>query len=146
MNIIPWLPLEKVGSYDFYNDDDLFSVPEGMIFVFGSNRAGRHGKGAAFTAMCQYGAINGVGEGIQGEAYGIPTKSVTIQSLPLSEIQKGVERFKAFTLANPKLQFFVTAIGCGLAGYSAKDIAPMFRGAINCWFPASWRFYIEGMD
>ena len=106
------------------------------IFCFGSNRAGKHGKGAALAAYRQYGAIYGKGEGLQGQSYAIPTKDERIQTLPLEEINKHVAIFCAFAFEHPELIFLLTPIGCGLAGYSPSQIAPMFRDApANVIFP-----------
>lgn len=100
-----------------------------QIFVFGSNLAGRHGKGAAKFAFEHWGARYGQGEGLQGASYGIPTKDERLKILPLAEIEKHVERFLDFARAHQLMEFQLTAIGTGLAGYDAKDIAPMFRDA-----------------
>ena|SRR5690348_5584906 len=109
------------------------------IFVFGSNLAGRHGRGAARTSLKEYGAIYGQGEGLQGDSYAIPTKDENLKSLPLAEIAKHVERFIIFAEDNPELQFYVTRIGCGLAGYTDSQIAPMFHLAPeNCELPMEW--------
>lgn len=106
-----------------------------MIFVFGSNLAGRHGKGAAAYAKQEYGAIYGQGEGLQGSSYGIPTKNKSLQALPLETIKFYVNNFIAFAKQNPELIFIVTLIGCGLAGYTYKEIAPLFKEApTNCYF------------
>lgn len=106
------------------------------IFVFGSNLQGRHGKGAALEALQKHGAWLGCGEGIQGSAYAIPTKATPYQSLSLPEIASAVERFLDFAARHPELTFRVTAIGCGLAGFSPEQIAPMFKGATaNCILP-----------
>ncbi len=88
------------------------------IFVFGSNLAGRHGKGAALHARQFYGARNGVGVGFVGRSYAIPTKDERIRTLPLNRIRPYVDAFLAFARDNPELEFNVTRIGCGLAGYS----------------------------
>jgi hypothetical protein len=113
-----------------------------QIFVFGSNLAGRHGKGAALTAYKSHGAIYGVGIGIQGNSYAIPTKDENIKTLPLSKIEKYVKGFIKFAELNPDLSFQVTRIGCGLAGYEDSDIAPMFKDAPqNCMLPVGWRNY-----
>lgn len=112
------------------------------IFVFGSNLAGRHGAGAALTAFRQHGAIYGQGIGIQGNSYGIPTKDENIRTLPLNKIQRYVDQFIRFAELNPEMEFQVTRIGCGLAGYEDKDIAPMFVDAPrNCILPVGWRTY-----
>lgn len=99
------------------------------IFVFGSNLAGRHGKGAALFARQHRGAIYGVGEGLQGRSYAIPTKDKRIQTLPLDDIRCYVAIFIGFATGYPDLTFRLTPIGCGLAGYSPEQIAPMFRDA-----------------
>lgn len=99
------------------------------VFVFGSNRAGRHGRGAAKWAMDNRGAVYGRGEGLQGESYGIPTKDENIKTLPLWAIAGHVAAFIAFARSRPDLIFELTPIGCGLAGYTPEDIAPMFSHA-----------------
>lgn len=99
------------------------------IFVFGSNRAGRHGKGAALHARKYHGAIYGQGEGLQGGSYAIPTKDELVRPLPVHIIWLHVQRFINVANYRPDLTFRVTAIGCGLAGYKAEQIAPAFRNA-----------------
>lgn len=116
-----------------------------VIFVFGSNLAGRHGAGAALAARRFHGAIYGQGEGFQGSSYAIPTKDGRDRSIPLSDprqrlplaaIEQAVTRFVAFAAANPQFRFKVTAIGCGLAAYTAHQIAPYFASApSNCDLP-----------
>jgi YspA, cpYpsA-related SLOG family len=97
------------------------------IFVFGSNLAGRHGAGAALYARQHHGAQLGVGMGLTGDAYAIPTKDENLQTLPLKIIRGYVRDFLTFATKNPDLTFKVTAIGCGLAGYKPVQIAPMFN-------------------
>lgn len=110
------------------------------IFVFGSNLAGRHGKGAALHARQRHGAVYGIGVGRTGDAYAIPTKDHMLRTLPLSEIKAAVVRFLAYAYLHPDLTFRVTAIGTGLAGYTHKQIAPMFKGAPdNCVLPDEWQ-------
>lgn len=96
------------------------------IFVFGSNLAGRHGRGAALFARQHHGAIYGQGHGLQGSSYAIPTKGYHLETLSVSTIADYVVAFLEFALARPDLTFLVTPIGCGLAGYDPKDIAWMF--------------------
>jgi hypothetical protein len=99
------------------------------IFVFGSNLAGRHGKGAALAARKQHGAIYGQSEGLQGNSYAIPTKDELLNTLHIDTIDMAVERFLEFAVAHPEMTFNVTPIGCGLAGYKPEQIAPFFKGA-----------------
>lgn len=111
-----------------------------MIFVFGSNLSGRHGKGAALCARNEYGAEYGVGVGRTGNAYALPTKDERIRTLPLPRIAGYVADFLKYARAHPELEFQVTKIGCGLAGYKECEIAPMFGGApMNCHLPDGWR-------
>ena len=106
------------------------NVESHEIFVFGSNEAGRHGKGAAKTAL-RFGAKNGVGIGLHGNTYAIPTKDDKIKTLSISKITRYVNTFIAFAKEHRELNFMVTEIGCGLAGYEAKDIGPLFKDAID---------------
>lgn len=111
-----------------------------MIFVFGSNLAGRHGKGAALFARQNHGAVYGVGAGRTGNSYAIPTKDENLRTLPLGTIGHYVDQFINYALDNLDLEFEVTKIGCGLAGYKESQIAPMFVGAPdNCHLPEGWR-------
>lgn len=89
--------------------------PAEVVFVFGSNRAGRHGKGAALDAARMWGAIRGVGEGPQGNAYAIPTKDENMVPLSLAEVRAGYARFVAYAKGQRTL-FSLTPIGTGLAG------------------------------
>lgn len=99
------------------------------IFVFGSNLAGRHGKGSALEAVQKHGACYGVGTGRYGNSYAIPTKSHRLRILTLETIAWHVENFKRHARDNPGDTFNVVAIGCGLAGYKPEQIAPMFVGS-----------------
>jgi hypothetical protein len=101
------------------------------IFVFGSNLMGIHGAGAAKFAMENHGAVMGKGIGHHGQSYAIPTKESPYRTLPLIEINHYVAQFMSFArffdMPKPSFTFIVTPIGCGLAGYTPEDIAPMFR-------------------
>lgn len=109
--------------------DNITSISDGEVFVFGSNLSGRHGKGAAKTALT-WGARWGQASGLMGKTYGIPTKDASIRrTLSIKEIKPFVDEFIRFAKNNPQLTFYVTEIGCGLAGYKPKDIAPLFVGA-----------------
>lgn len=109
------------------------------IFVFGSNESGYHGAGAALFAYQKLGAKMHQGVGLQGQTYAIPTKDHYIKTLPLSEIQYYVDEFKTFARKNPDKHFFITRLGCGLAGYNDTDIAPLFKDSPpNCLLPIGW--------
>ena len=94
------------------------------VFVFGSNLAGRHGGGAARTAL-KWGAVMGQGVGLQGQTYAIPTMFDTT-----GEIQPYVTEFINFAKSHPEYRFLVTKIGCGIAGFSITEIAELFRPVI----------------
>jgi hypothetical protein len=126
----------------FHKDGSLPTNNE--IFVFGSNLAGIHGAGAAKVAVQKFGATYGIGRGFRGMSYAIPTKDLEIRTLSLSEIKIYVEEFVRMA-NNPMVlaNFFVTRVGCGLAGYQDSDIAPMFKNANNCSFAEDWKIYIQ---
>ena len=114
------------------------------IFTFGSNESGRHGKGAALHAFKHHGAKYGSHLGLTGDSYAIPTKDERLQTLPLYQINQYVALFigAAHEECND-MEFYVTAIGCGLAGYRSEDIAPMFRLVPqNCLMPIEWREWL----
>lgn len=113
----------------------------GEIFVFGSNLEGAHGGGAALLAYRKWGAIWGQGTGLQGQTYGIPT----MHGGP-EDIRPYVDEFINFAIAHPELTFLVTEIGCGIAGFEPKDIAPLFEKAIpvsNIHLPARFWQILE---
>ena len=109
--------------------DKIMSLKENEIFIFGSNLSGKHGRGAAKTALNKFGARWGQASGIQGQSYGIPTKDRNMNVLNTNEISYHVEKFIKFAKSNPNLTFLVTEIGCGLAKFSPKQIAPLFEKA-----------------
>lgn len=103
------------------------------IFVFGSNLAGRHGLGAAKTAHEKFGAVMGKGVGRTGQCYAIPTKDKDFSVLPIDRIKVYVDNFISYARENFNLRFYVTKIGCGLAGYTEEEIAPLFDACpSNC--------------
>jgi hypothetical protein len=116
------------------------AAERGDIFVFGSNRAGHHGGGAAAFARKLCGAIPGQGEGRQGQSYAIPTMDEVLTPLSLTAIAEHVRTFLDYVRSVPTERFFVTPIGCGIAGYQHQQIAPFFAGAPkNCTLPDGWR-------
>ena len=107
---------------------NITKLPNGHYFVFGSNEAGRHGKGAALCAKQYFGAIYGQGNGEQGKSYALVTKDAYLRSISLDEIRENVRVFLLHAKNHPHKQFAVSRVGCGLAGYRDEDIAPMFKG------------------
>lgn len=116
-------------------------LADGEIFVFGSNFQGAHMGGAARVAKEKYGAVWGIGEGLQGKSYAIPTME------GLENLAPAVQRFTSFARQHRELKFFVTAIGCGIAGYQPEEIAPMFLDAAylpNVYLPLSfWKIIMK---
>ena len=118
-------------------------MSERLIFVFGSNLAGRHGAGAAKWALENKGAIYGQGIGMQGDSYGIPTKDEYIETLSLQRIKIFVNHFMEYARNHPHMKFQLTPIGCGLAGYKPHQIGPMFVGVSdNVIVPPEFEEYI----
>lgn len=122
-------------------------LKENEIFVFGSNLKGIHGLGAAKAAL-KFGAKYGTGIGLFGNTYAIPTKNEEIKTLDLKAIKYFVDQFLCVAKNNPDKTFLVTPIGCGYAGYTPKEIAPMFYEAIfyksNVYLPESfWEIYFN---
>lgn len=128
--------------YTFHRDGTLPAKDE--VFVFGSNLAGIHGAGAARVAVESFGAVYGAGMGLMGKCYAIPTKSMYIQTLSIHEIAFYVRQFREFATFHRETPFFVTRVGCGLAGYMDSQIAPLFyESPPNCSFAESWRLYLS---
>lgn len=109
-----------------YTPHAISSLKADEIFVFGSNLEGQHGGGAAWTAKISFGAIQGQGVGLQGQSYGIPTMQGGVDT-----VKPYVDEFIEFARNHPELFFYVTRIGCGIAGFKDKDISPLFKEAVN---------------
>lgn len=122
--------LERKRQYakEYYgprvSNDRIDHLEENEIFVFGSNASGYHSGGAAAYAMRKFGAIWGQGEGLQGQSYAIPTME------GIAEMSEAIRRFTSFAAEHPELRFLVTRVGCGVAGYSVSQIAPLFKECI----------------
>lgn len=131
--------MNRVTREDLTEDDIL----DNDVFVFGSNESGIHGAGAAAFAEASCGAVRGLGFGYSKNSFAIPTKDWKISQLDINTIEHYIKRFVAFVKGinpkfNPDVRFIVTKIGCGLAGYTPKDIAPFFadlRDNPMVWLP-----------
>ena len=116
--------------------DRIDILEEHEIFVFASNLAGRHGGGAARAANMKFGAEWGVGVGLTGQSYAIPTMQGGVET-----IKPYVDEFIRFAQENPGLKFLVTRIGCGIAGFKDEEIAPLFDKAMqvpNIYLPETF--------
>ena len=107
-----------------FTPERITSLRADEVFVFGSNLAGMHGGGAAYAAFKKFGAIWGRGVGLQGQSYAIPTMQGGVET-----IRPYVDDFIDFAKAHPDLFFYVTRIGCGIAGFADAEIAPLFAAA-----------------
>lgn len=105
--------------------DRIATLGENEIFVFGSNIQGSHGGGAAWYAHKNFGAEWGVGEGLTGRTYALPTMEGK------DSMKHAVEHFIACAKEHPELTFLVTAVGCGIAGYTPEEVAPLFKEATS---------------
>ncbi|EGJ71004.1 hypothetical protein Bcop_0788 [Bacteroides coprosuis DSM 18011] len=111
-------------------------LEECEVFVFGSNLPGLHVGGAANVAHNKWGAVWGQGVGLQGQTYAIPTMQGDIET-----VEPYVNDFIEFAKKHQELIFLVTPIGCGIAGFTPKEIAPLFREATsldNVYLPRSF--------
>lgn len=114
------------GSLGRFTPEMIRSLEPNEVFVFGSNLGGFHGGGAARAALNLFGAVWGQGVGLQGQSYAIPTMQGGIET-----IKPYVDQFIEFTKTRPDLYFYVTRIGCGIAGFRDEDIAPLFADALT---------------
>ena len=109
-----------------YTPERITELKANEVFVFGSNLNGFHAGGAARIAMEKFGAVWGKGVGLQGQSYAIPTMQGGGET-----IKPYVDEFVQFVKSHDELTFYVTRIGCGIAGFNDKDIAPLFADALN---------------
>lgn len=133
----------KINS-PIYTPERIDSLLPNEVFVFGSNLGGHHGGGAARVALNRFGAIYGQGVGLQGQSYAIPTMQGGIET-----IQPYVDDFIKFAEKNQHLFFYVTRIGCGIAGFRDEEIAPLFANALplnNICLPKSFVNYLGKLN
>ena len=131
----------RTGSLGPFTPERIQSLAPDEVFVFGSNLGGFHGGGAARAAMDKFGAVWGQGIGLQGQSYAIPTMQGGVET-----IKPYVDQFIEFALSRPDLFFYVTRIGCGIAGFTDEEIAPLFKAALavdNIALPESFHDILE---
>lgn len=127
---------------DRFTPEFINELQPGEIFVFGSNLRGMHAGGAARVANLKFGAEWGIGVGLTGQCYAIPTMQGGVET-----IKPYTDQFIAFAAEHPELTFLVTRIGCGIAGFADAQIAPLFADAIdapNVVLPESFVKIING--
>ena len=120
-----------------HTPDMISELKTDEVFVFGSNLEGMHGGGAAYTAFKKFGAAMGCGVGRRGQSYAIPTMHGGVE-----DIRPYVYEFIRYAAEHPELFFYVTRVGCGIAGFKDREIAPLFAGArelANVCLPKGWR-------
>jgi hypothetical protein len=117
----------------------------GKIFVFGSNLDGQHAGGAARYAHLHHAAAMGVGEGLTGTSYALPTVGHDFTPMPIEEVADHVRTFLDYAASHPDEMFQVTRVGCGIAGFSDEQIAHLFTMAPrNCLFDSAWETLLPG--
>lgn len=121
-----------------YTPENITHLDEDEIFVFGSNLAGNHAGGAARIAREKFGAIMGQGVGLQGQSYAIPTMQGGVDT-----IKPYVEQFIRFAQENKENTFYVTRIGCGIAGFKDEAIAPLFENALELFNVCLPKSFVE---
>ena len=110
-----------------FTPENITKLKQNEVFVFGSNKAGNHVGGAARVAVEKFGAIMGHGEGLQGQSYAIPTLDEQMDKVSTEELTRSVRRFADYTRHNTDKVFYVTKIGCGIAGFSVEEIVEVFK-------------------
>lgn len=140
LKFAPWKDLlvlpEPTWERLQYTPENITSLEPHQVFVFGSNLEGQHIGGAARLAHERFGAVWGQGEGLQGQSYALPT-----MGLSLAEIKSHVDVFERCAKEHPELEFLVTKVGCGIAGFKERDIAPLFGFSVythNVTLPKSF--------
>lgn len=132
---------------EFHRDGSSPDPSEGWVFVFGSNLKGIHGAGAAKEAQARFGARYGLGIGRSGHSYAIPTKDRNLRSLSIQQISVRIRDFVQYVKSHPGEKFWVTRVGCGLAGYRDSDIAPLFHGILEVpaqiSLPYPWKNFLK---
>jgi len=136
--------LKELNEMSRYTPDNIQFLKENEYFVFGSNEAGIHGGGAARLALDKFNAQYGKPFGFQGNSFAIPTKDRNIETLPLENIKEYIALSEVFFEQNPDKIFYVTKIGCGLAGLTVAEVAPLFNKAYtleNVYMPKEFFGY-----
>lgn len=122
-----------------HTPDNIESLPRNSVFVFGSNLAGNHAGGAARVAYQKFGAVMGIAEGLVGQSYAFPTLDESYQQLSEDELVRAVVAFRTTAEALPGVTFYLTKVGCGIAGFDESYIRQIFTDTPqNVIKPLGW--------
>jgi hypothetical protein len=130
--------------------ENITKLKKNEIFVFGSNLNGNHAGGAALQAV-KFGAQEGVGEGLTGQAYAFPTLDKNMKKVSSKALASSVTKLYVCAVENPDKIFYVTKVGCGIAGFTEEEMKTYFQGdkPDNVVLPEGWltrwKFLREGM-
>lgn len=117
----------------------ILALEDDEVFVFGSNYAGQHAGGAAKQAREQFGAEEGIGEGLTGQCYAFPTLESDMQKCSVKGLEQSRDRFFSTARALPEKRFLMTAVGTGIAGFSHEEMKALFVGTpSNVQLPEEW--------
>lgn len=115
------------------------------VFVFGSNANGNHYGGAANLAYQRFGAVWGVGEGLRGNSYALPTLNRSMERVSLGALKQAFKHLFQEIDLNPELCFLLTKVGCGIAGYTVKEVARAFWESVNSFYNGRWTTYVGSL-
>jgi hypothetical protein len=128
-----------------FTPDYIEDLHPSEVFVFGSNMNGDHVGGAAHLAFQRFGAVWGVGEGLRGNSYALPTLDRNMRRVSLRSLAWAFKNFFREVDANPNMVFLLTKVGCGIAGYAPADVAGVFWGAISEYYDHRWTTHVGSL-
>lgn len=133
------LSKQMTAMNNMFTSENITELKKNEVFVFGSNLAGRHAAGAAKVAHDHFGAVYGVGEGLIGQSYALPTLDKKLQQRNDEQLTMSVRKLWKCAKENPDKVFLLTKVGCGIAGYDEEYMADKFKDAPgNIIKPKGW--------
>ena len=115
------------------------------VFVFGSNANGHHYGGAANLAYQRFGAVWGVGEGLRGNSYALPTLNRSMERISIGALKQAFKHLFQEIDSNPELCFLLTKVGCGIAGYTVRQVARAFWESVDSFYDGRWTTYVGSL-
>lgn len=113
-----------------YTPETIMFLEPNEVFVFGSNMNGNHAGGAAFVAQERFGAEWGCSEGLRGQSYAIPTLNRNMEKVTRKQLHVSFVIFIDCVIKHPEKVFYLTKIGCGIAGWNIYEVATIFFDAL----------------